>query len=202
MLRVACSVALAFSALSGLSPAQGFSPGAQKDVDAVTFALAFRAGKSDQFRNKPISGVGTSFHGAVNERLADGSTRISLIITLGAADPDGKVTPLTSWDDFVAADGARTTLVVALSGPDLPAPPAAGPTVYEFTGVYDGQVRTVARAPQTSGQTSGPVPRGFSPDIAGKDAGPCPGEQPRGTVPDASLYCAPLLTGATATVRR
>src|SRR5215472_11697361 len=104
MLRVACSVALAFSAVSVFSTSPRSSPVAQKDVDAVRFALAFRADKADQFRNKPISGVGTSFHGAVNERLADGSTRTSLIITLGAADPNGKVTPLTTWDDFVTAE--------------------------------------------------------------------------------------------------
>lgn len=160
------------------------------DVDAVPFALAFRAGKADVFKGKQISGAGTSFHGVITERLADGSTRISLVITLGAVDPLGKLAPLATRDDFVAAERARTTLVVALSGPNLPPPPTSGPTVYEFSGVYDGQVRTIARAPQAA-------------DVAGaSDAGPCPGEEPRGAAQNGSFYCAPLLTGATATLRR
>jgi hypothetical protein len=157
------------------------------DVDATAFVLAFRAGRADEFRNKQISGVGTSFHGAVRERIADGSTRTSLVITLGAAGADGSITPLTSWDAFVAADRAHTTVVVALSGPDLPAPPTNGPAVYEFSGVYDGQVRSVPRAPDG---------RSVSPDT------PCPGEKPRDQSGAESLYCAPLLTGATAALRR
>ena len=164
------------------------------DVDATAFALAFRAGTADQFRNTQVSGVGTSFHGAITERLADGSTRTSLVITLGAAGPDGTVATLKSWEAFVAAERARTTLVVALSGPNLPAPPTNGPTVYEFSGVYDGQVRTIARAPTE--QSAGRESPSSSPDSR-----PCPGETPR-TESDNGFYCAPLLTGATATVRR
>jgi hypothetical protein len=160
------------------------------DVDAVAFALAFRAGKADAFKGKQISGAGMSFHGPVTERLADGSTRISLVITLGAADALGKLAPLATWDDFVAAERARTTLVVAISGPNLPPPPTSGPTLYEFSGVYDGQVRTIARAPQAV-------------DVPGAiDAGPCPREEPRAAAQNGSFYCAPLLTGATATIRR
>src|SRR5215471_13404150 len=79
------------------------------DVDAVTFSLAFRAGKADQYKNKQITGVGTNFHGAISERIADGSTRTSLVITLGAVDPSGKLKLLSTWDDFVAAERARAT---------------------------------------------------------------------------------------------
>jgi hypothetical protein len=164
------------------------------DVDATAFALAFRAGKADQFKNTQVSGVGTNFHGAITERLADGSTRTSLVITLGAVDPDGRLAPLNSWDDFLAAERARTTLVVALSGPDLPTPPMNGPTVYEFSGVYDGQVRTIARPPQAAGQ-------GVSPDRRA-DSGPCPGEKPLDQPQPGGFSCAALLTGATATIRR
>jgi hypothetical protein len=172
------------------------------DVDAAAFALAFRAGRADEFKNKQISGAGTSFHGAIAERIADGSTRTSLVITLGSAGRDGKLTPLNAWDDFVAADRAHTTVVVALSGPNLPVPLASGPTVYEFSGVYDGQVRTIARAPldpssSVGNQGSSSVGQGFSPD-----SGPCPGEKPREQSQSGGFYCAPLLTGATATIRR
>jgi hypothetical protein len=165
------------------------------DVDATTFALAFRAGGGDRYKNTQISGAGTSFHGAIVERLADGSTRTSLVITLGSADRESRVTLLNTWDDFLAADRAHTTLVVALSGPNLPAPPANGPTLYEFSGVYDGQVRTVPRA--RGDQRSGAA----SPDFS-RDSGPCVGEKPRDDSQSGALYCAPLLTGATATVRR
>jgi hypothetical protein len=159
------------------------------DVDAVTFALAFRAGSAGQYKDKQISGVGTSFHGPIRERIGDGSTRTSLVITLGAADPDGKLTPLATWDGFVEAERAHTTLVVALSGPALPAEKTDHPVVYEFSGVYDGQVRTVARVPQAAGSSAA-------------DSGPCPGEQPKIAAEGAGFYCAPLLTGATATPKR
>jgi hypothetical protein len=174
MLRATCAV---------LASALLIAP-AQPDVDAVTFATAFRAGTGDQYKNRQISGTGVSFHGAVTEKIADGSTRTSLVITLGARTPDGKLNPLKTWDDFVAAERAGTTVTVALSGPNLPPPPASGPTTYQFSGVYDGQVRTVMRPPQA--------------DIGSEpaDAGPCPGEQPVNA--KGQFYCVPLLTGATA----
>jgi hypothetical protein len=157
-------------------------------IDAVTFALAFRVGDADRYRNTQVSGSGVTFHGALRERIADGSTRTSLVVTLGAADTSGQVTVLKTWDDFIAAERARTTIVVALSGPDLPEV-GPQPAAIRFSGVYDGQVRTVMRPPQAG-------------DAAPADSGPCPGEQARPPQPNASFYCAPLLTGATATVVR
>src|SRR4051812_15222072 len=154
------------------------TPGAS-DVDAVAFAKAFKAGQADQYTNRQVSGTGVSFHGAIRERVADGSTRTSLVVTLGAVAADGTLTPLKTWEEFVAAERARTTLVVALSGPALPDLPP-GPATLTFSGVYDGQVRTIMRPPQATG---------------GPDSGPCPGEQARDTA--ASFHCAPLLTGAT-----
>jgi hypothetical protein len=174
MLRYTCAV-LGLAAV--LAPSQ-------PDVDALEFATSFRAGKADQYKNKQISGTGVSFHGAIKEKIADGSTRISLVITLGSRTSDGSVTPVKTWDEFVAAERAGTTVAVALSGPNLPAPPATGPTTYQFSGVYDGQVRTVMRPPQAD---TGSEPA---------DAGPCPGEQPVNA--KGQFYCVPLLTGATA----
>lgn len=179
MLRVACAVAGSLALMAPVAPS---------DVDAVTFATAFHSGDADRYRNKQISGTGVSFHGAVQERVADGSTRTSLVITLGAVGRH-RLQLLETWDEFVAAERARTTLTVALSGPDLPAPPASGPTTYDFTGVYDGQVRTIMRAPQSG-------------DATKADRGPCPGEQPRQGEAGAGFYCAPLLTGAKATAAR
>ena len=174
MLRTTCAV---LGCIALLTPAQ-------PDVDAVTFAKAFRSGSVEQYKNKQISGTGVSFHGAIKERIADGSTRTSLVITLGSQSADGMLTPVKTWEEFVAAERGGTTVVVALSGPDLPAPPGTDPAVYQFSGVYDGQVRTVMRPPQA--------------DIGSEpaDAGPCPGEQPVNA--KGQFYCVPLLTGATA----
>src|SRR5436305_1555602 len=126
MLRSTCAV-VALAAL--------FAP-APPDVDAVTFARAFKAGQGDQYKNKQIAGSGISFHGAVQERVADGSTRTSLVVALGALPADGPIAPILTWDEFTAAERSRTTLVVALSGPSLPAVPAQ-PAKVTFSGVYD-----------------------------------------------------------------
>jgi hypothetical protein len=176
MMRFICAVAglLAMAA-----------PG-RPDVDAVTFVKAFRAGQADQYKNMQVSGSGVSFHGVIRERVADGSVRTSLVVTLGATSGGQELTLLRTWDEFVAAERDRTTLVVALSGPDLPAVPQQ-PAGIRFSGVYDGQVRTIMRVPQAGERTTG-------------DSGPCPGEEARDPNPGAAFYCAPLLTAATATI--
>lgn len=162
-------------------------PLAPPDVDAVAFATAFKGGQADQFKNRQVSGTGVSFHGAIKERVADGSTRTSLVVTLGAIDAAGPVKLLKTWDEFVVAERARTTLVVALSGPELPSLPAQ-PATLSFSGVYDGQVRTIMRLPQAAGE------------VGAGDSAPCPGEQPAQPAAAGIFYCAPLLTGAKATI--
>ena len=176
MVRAICAVA-------GLL---AISTPALPDVEAIAFVRAYQSGQADQFKNRQVSGTGVSFHAAIPERLADGSERTSLVVTLGATTSGGDPTLLKTWDDFVAAERARTTLVIALSGPALPAV-GSQPTPLRFSGVYDGQVRTIMRVPQAGEGVSA-------------DSGPCPGEQPRDPAPGAAFYCAPLLTGATAAV--
>ena len=180
MIRATWAVLASFALLAPAAP----------DVDAVTFATAFKAGRADEYKNRKVSGSGASFHGPITERIADGTTRVSLVITLGAAAPDGRLNLIKNWDDFVAAERERTTLVVALTGAGLPAPSEPGSAMFDFTGIYDGQVRTIMRVPQSADSTA-------------PDAGPCPGEQPRpaGEV-RTTFYCAPLLTVATATPKR
>lgn len=165
--------------------ARGAMP-APPDVDAVAFARAFRAGDADRYKGAQVSGTGTSFHGTITERIADGTTRRSLVVTVGAAPADGPLVLLKTWDDFVAAERARTTLAVALSGPDLPPVPSQ-PTAIRFSGVYDGQVRSIMRVPQAGEPAAG-------------DNGPCPGEQAPSPDVKVSFYCAALLTGATASI--
>jgi hypothetical protein len=179
MIRTACAVLGTVALLAPSLPPQ--------DIDAAAFAIAFRDGKADQYKNKRIAGSGVSFHGAIKERIADGSTRTSLVMTLGTADPQGRLTPIKTWDEFVAAERARTTVVVALSGANLPSPMAQEPAAYSFSGVYAGQVRTIMRVPEAA-------------DAPGADR-PCPGEGPPPANQGAgAFYCAPLLTAATVAV--
>jgi hypothetical protein len=173
MTRIAC-------VLAGIM-ALGASE-SRPEVDAVPFAVAFRGGAADQYRNQQVRGSGVNFHGAIAERIADGTTRSSLVITVGALREGATPALIKTWDEFVAAERARTTLVVALSGADLPVPAAGTPQTYEFSGVYNGQVRTIMRVPAAEDSTT-------------PDSGPCKGEQPRGS---GSFYCAPLLVSATA----
>jgi hypothetical protein len=176
MIRVACVIAGVVGLVAG---------GSRPDVDAVPFATAFRAGAADQYRNQQVRGAGVNFHGSITERIADGTTRTSLVITVGAVRESAPPALIKTWDEFVAAERARTTLAVALSGANLPVPATGPPQTYEFSGVYDGQVRTIMRVPGAEDST---IP----------DTGPCKGEQPRGG--GGSFYCAPLLVSATATV--
>ena len=176
MTRALCTLAACLALAGWLRP----------DVDAVEFAKAFKAKQTDQYDLKQaVSGTGISFHGTIDERVAAGSIRRSLVVTLGAMSTDTGFRAINTWTDFVAAERARTTLVVALSGPDLPDVPAQ-PVRIQFHGVYDGQVRTIMRVPE-AGASATP------------DSGPCPGEHsPAGS--RATFYCAPLLTGATAVI--
>ena len=172
--------------LAALAPPQG-------TVDALALAQAFRAGNADQYKNRQVSGSGVNFHGAIQERTADGTTRTSLVITLASARPDTAAAAIRTWEEFVAAERAHTTLVVALSGANLPAPsPGSGPQAYEFSGIYDGQVRTVLRLPLARDPSSPMTP----------DMGPCKGESASAAQIDAqvSFYCAPLLVNATARI--
>jgi len=176
MLRSICAV-LGFVAFLAPRP---------PDVDAVAFVRAFNDHQADQYKNKQVSGTGVSFHPPGRERIADGSVRTTLVVTLGSFAADGQLTLLKKWDDFVAAETARTTLAIALSGPNLP-DVTAEPARLTFSGVYDGQVRTIMRPPQAA--------------VGGSsNDGPCPGEDARTTAVKSAFYCGPLLTGATATI--
>jgi len=182
MIRVACAIG---GLVALLAPAQAA-------VDALTLAEAFRAGNADQYKNRQVTGSGVNFHGALPERIADGTTRTSLVITVGSVREGASPALIKTWEEFVAAERAHTTLVVALSGANLPSPPASGPQPYDFSGIYDGQVRTVLRLPQPRDASTSTPP----------DSGPCKGESPVAqTDAPVSFYCAPLLVNATATIK-
>jgi len=177
MIRPACVLA-AVAAL--LSPPQG-------TVDALVLAQAFRAGNADQYKNRQVAGTGVNFHGVIAERTADGATRTSLVMTLGRVREGASAAiPIRTADEFITAERLRTTLVVALSGANLPGPTGTSPQTYEFSGIYDGQVRTIVRM----GGSISTAP----------DTGPCKGEAPKAET-SASFYCAPLLVNATASIK-
>jgi hypothetical protein len=162
MFRATCAV-LGFVALVAPAP---------PDVDAVAFAKAFQSGQADQFKNKQVSGTGVSFHGPITERVADGSTRTSLVVTLGAVGADGRLTPLTSWDEFVAAERTRTTLVVALSGPKLPDVPAGAHDHASAPGGGRGRRRRDGAVPGRRGarrRVEGGIPLRAAPDGRDRD---------------------------------
>src|SRR4051812_12531031 len=98
MIRCACAIAGLVALFAPVPP----------DVDAVAFARAVKAGQAAPYMNRQVSGTGVSFHGPIKERIADGSTRTSLVVTLGAETTPGDLTLLKTWDEFVAAERART----------------------------------------------------------------------------------------------
>src|ERR1051326_9066804 len=98
MLRLTCAV-LGLCAV--LAP--------RVDVDAVTLARAFKAGDVAQFKNAKVTGTGMTFSGAISERIAEGSTRTSLVVILRSSAADGRISPVSSWDAFVDADPTMTT---------------------------------------------------------------------------------------------
>ena len=152
----------------------------QESVDAATFALAFRAGKADQYKGRTIAGSGLQF----------GQFYPGVLVTIGAAGDDGRVTPITTRDQLTAANNARATLQILVTGADVqPTPPrgaaAYEPVAYTFTGVYNGHMRTAMR-PRT-------------PDDA-PDTGVCP-DQPAGLTAHTSEpmteYCVPMIESGT-----
>jgi len=154
---------------------------AQQPVDAATFAAAVLQGRGDEYKGRTISGIGADFHGSSP----------SLELTVGsAADEPPKA--ISTWDEFIAAQRARTTLVVSLkvagfqrtSWPKRGTPPA----LYEFTGVFNGTMKTIPRM----GVPSDP-----------HDSGPCPGSQPTAGLSSGpmSRHCVPVLDEAKIQIR-
>jgi hypothetical protein len=149
-------------------------------VDAATFLLAFRAGQADQYKGKTVTGSGLDFNGA--------SPR--LVLTVGAESADKGAAPVTTWDQFLAAQNARTTLIIALDAPDFKRTswPRRGqkPDEYTFSGVFNGKTMTASRP------GSGP------------DSGPCetpPANQIRVSSGPTTYHCVPQLDSATALKR-
>ena len=148
-------------------------------VDAAVFLLAFRDGHADQYKGKTIAGSGLDFSGS--------SPRLTL--TVGAAGKDPQPAAVTTWDQFHAAQDARTTLIVALdaaafhrtSWPRVGQPP----DTYTFSGVFKGTTMTVPRMGSRSGAP---------------DTGPCETPEPANQIRvgngPRTRHCVPVLEQA------
>ena len=150
-------------------------------VDAATFLLAFRDGKADQFKGRTVTGSGRDFTGS--------APKLNLVV--GAAGDGASTTPVTTWDQFRAAQDARTTLLIALDAASFKRttwPKREQPVdEYTFSGVFRGVSVTVPRTGSTS---------------AAPDSGPCGGSLPPnvaviGNSGTKTFHCIPVLEEAT-----
>jgi hypothetical protein len=151
-------------------------------VDAGTFAVAFQAGTADQFKGRIIAGTGYAF----------GMSAPAVLITVGAAGDDTPVTPVTTLEQFTAAENARTTLQVMVSvagfDPRSMSADRRHPNAYAFSGVYNGRMRTVGRPQAPNG-----VP----------DTGACPAQPDDPptmrvvTSGPTTFHCVPLIESGT-----
>jgi hypothetical protein len=150
-------------------------------VDAATFLLAFRAGQADQYKGKTVTGSGLDFNGSAPQ----------LALTVGAEGADKGAAPVTTWDQFLAAENARTTLIIALDAADFKRTswPRRGqtPDAYTFSGVFNGKTMTASRP--GSGPDSGPCETAPPPNQIRVSSGP------------RTYHCIPLLDSATALKR-
>lgn len=108
-------------------------------VDAAAFALAVHQGRAQEYKGRIVSGEGLDFHGSWP----------SLDLTVGSAAVDGQPKPLATWEEFLDAQRARTTLIVALNvaGFTRTSWPKRGttPAAYGFSGVFNGTMKTIPR---------------------------------------------------------
>jgi len=145
------ALALATAAMALVFEA-GSTVAAQSDkrVDAVTLALAIRAGNAKQYEGYTVTGEGRSFD--TNCTPADPAKKIeaSVPLTLAVLDKEGKPQPVVTLEESVNYQMVgRAMLMVKLRGPDLkikPEPDAQHPVLYTFTAVFTGETEAVKPA--------------------------------------------------------
>ena len=121
-----------------------------RKVDAVTLAIAVRAGQAKQYEGYTVTGEGRSFD--ANCTPADPAKKIdaSIPLTLGALGKDGKMQPVVTLEDSVTVQTVgRPLLLVKLLGADLkikPEPDPQRPVLYSFTAVFTGETEQVTPA--------------------------------------------------------
>ncbi len=121
-----------------------------RKVDAVTLAMAVRAGRAKQYEGYLVTGEGRSFD--TNCTPADPGKKIdaSIPLALGALGPDGKPVPVVTMEDWVNFQMVgRAMLLVKLRGPDLKIKPELDPqhpVAYSFTARFTGETESVTPA--------------------------------------------------------
>jgi hypothetical protein len=108
-----------------------------KEVDALTFLLAFQEGKADQYKDFIVKGEGREFANYLMGMAPKGP----LDLWLGTIGDDKKVQPLQSWEEWSDAESAgQPMLMLEISGDftrkdfnpsDMPS--------YTFSGRFTGE---------------------------------------------------------------
>ena len=119
---------------------------AERTVDAVTLALAVRAGQAKQYEGYTVTGEGRSFD--TNCTPGDPAKKIETVIplTLAAVGKDGKPQPVVTLEESVNLQMVgRPMLMVNLRGADLkikPEPDPQHPVLYTFTAKFTGEIES------------------------------------------------------------
>jgi hypothetical protein len=133
---------------------------ADKKVDALTLALAVRAGTAKQYVGYTVTGQGRSFD--ANCVPADPAKKVdaSIPLALASLGKDGKPQPIVTLEEWVNFQMVgRPVLLVNLRGPKLqikPEPDPQRPVLYSFTGVFNGETESVT--PPASIMDNNPKP--------------------------------------------
>ena len=158
--RIIIVVAAALVTALAQAPAGAVSQATERRVDAVTLAIAVRAGQAKQYEGYLVTGEGRSFD--TNCTPADPSKKIdaSIPLALGALGSDGKPAPVVTLEDWVNVQMVgRAILMVKLRGPNLkikPEPDPQHPVLYVFTAKFLGE--TESMTPQASIMDNNPKP--------------------------------------------
>ncbi|MBI3683034.1 MAG: hypothetical protein HY235_21895 [Acidobacteria bacterium] len=119
-----------------------------REVDAIKFLLAFRAGKGDQYKGYTVRGEGREFFARSKVIDSSGKEEIQLTLTLAVLRADNTPAPVGTSKDWVQAEIARKPmLALVLCGPSLKYKTEEGgePPVYSFRGLFTGDVTTNPR---------------------------------------------------------
>jgi hypothetical protein len=160
--RIAIAVAVATMIVLAFAqaPAGAMPQATERKVDALTLAIAVRAGQAKQYEGYVVTGEGRSFD--TNCTPADPSKKIdaSIPLALGVIGVDGKPMQVVTLEDWINLQMAgRALLVVKLRGPDLkikPEPDPQRPVLYAFTAKFLGEIESMT--PQASIMDNNPKP--------------------------------------------
>jgi len=142
--------AVQVSARQAAAPGAPASQAGGRTVDAITLAIAVRAGQAKQYEGYIVTGEGRSFD--TNCTPADPAKKIeaSIPLTLGAIGSDDKPVPVVTLEELVNLQMVgRPVLMVKLRGPELKIKPEADlqrPVLYRFTARFTGETETVTPA--------------------------------------------------------